>query len=203
MNCVNCGCRLTFFNETDELWGGTERALCHTCRGRVAPFLDETCVGSHVDHLRERRAALVARGVTAEGLAHLQEYCKHLDELTVKPGIPSADDVPAPLRPKHRAEKSPLAALRRTIQSEPSEEEPAPEPSRGDRELKELVIRSNQIIRSDLREKETAESERIRILTDRMERLQDRLRLITYLAAAGAGSGILAFLTVLLSLIIR
>ena len=203
MNCVNCGCRLTFFNETDELWGGTERALCHTCRGRVAPFLDETCVGSHVDHLRERRAALVARGVTVEGLAHLQEYCKHLDELTTKPGVPSADDVPAPLRRKRRPEESPLAALRRTMTAEPSEEASASETSRDDRALKELVIRSNQIIRSDLRENETAEAERIRILTDRIERLQDRLRLITYLAAAGAGSGILAFLAVLLSIIIR
>lgn len=203
MHCVNCGCRLTFFNETDELWGGTERALCHTCRERVSPFLDETCVGSHVDHLRERRAALVARGVTAEGLAHLQEYCKHLDELTVKPGIPSADDVPAPLRPKRRAEESPLAALRRTMKSEPGDEAPAAEPSRGDRELRDLVIRSNQIIRSDIRENETAESERIRILTDRIERLSDRLRLITYFAAAGAGSGILAFLAVMVSIIIR
>ncbi len=202
MNCVNCACRLTFFNETDELWGGTERALCHSCRQKIEPFLSEVRVGSHVDHLRERRAALTARGVTAEGLAHLEEYCRHLDSLTVTPGTP-ASEVSAPLSPRKPAE-SPLAALRRTMREEPKEEEASAAPApRNDREILDAVIRSNQVIRADIRELSTQQSDSVRILADKLERVQERMRLVTYLAAAGAGSGLLAFLSVLILLLLR
>lgn len=204
MNCVNCACHLTFFNETDELWGGTERALCHSCRAKIEPFLNEVCVGSHVDHLRERRAALTARGVTAEGLAHLEEYCRHLDSLTVRPKAP-ASVVSEPLSARKPVE-SPLAALRRTMREEPQESEEgatAAPPQRNDREVLDAVIRSNQVIRADIRELSSQQSDSVRILSDKLERTQEKMRLVTYLAAAGAGSGLLAFLSVLILLILR
>ena len=64
MNCVNCGCRLTFFNETDELWSGTERVFCTSCRKKITPFLEEPALPDNLTHLRDRRDALLARGVT-------------------------------------------------------------------------------------------------------------------------------------------
>ena len=201
MNCVNCACRLTFFNETDELWGGTERALCHSCREKIDPFLNEVRVGSHVDHLHERRAALSARGLTAEGLAHLEDYCRYLDSLTVKPATPISE-VSAPLSRRKPAE-SPLAALRRTMREEPREEESVASVPHNDRETLDAVIRSNQVIRSDIRELSSQQSDGVRILADKLERLQEKMRLVTYLAAAGAGSGLLAFLSVVLLLILR
>ena len=76
MNCVNCGSRLTFFNETDALWSGTDRALCASCRKKITPFLEEAAPDGNVQHLHDRRDALIARGVTPEGFAHLNDYCR-------------------------------------------------------------------------------------------------------------------------------
>ena len=94
MNCVNCGCRLTFFNETDELWGGTDRAFCVSCRKLITPFLEEATQTDNLTHLRERRAALMARGITPEGYAHLSEYCKHLDALLARRRRVIPDSIP-------------------------------------------------------------------------------------------------------------
>ena len=41
------------------------------------------------------------------------------------------------------------------------------------------------------------------MISDRFEKLQERVRLMTYLAAAGAGSGVLSFLALLLFMILR
>ena len=103
MNCVNCGCRLTFFNETDELWSGTDRALCVSCRKKITPFLEEPAQPDNLTHLRDRRDALIARGVTPEGYAHLTEYCRHLDALleqaqALRESVPGAFCLPQPSR---------------------------------------------------------------------------------------------------------
>ncbi len=204
MNCVNCGCRLTFFNETDELWGGTERAFCYSCRQKIAPFLNEQSVGSHIEHLRARRAPLIARGITAEGYAHLEEYCRHLDTLTVVPtptekseGKPFVGDAP-----KKQEPLSPMDAIRRTIRGEKDAEE-TKLTQREERELREVVVRSHHLLRNEVREIAEHQGENTRILSDRFEKMQEKIRLLTYLAAAGAGSGVLSFLTLLLFMILR
>lgn len=205
MNCVNCGCRLTFFNETDELWSGTERAFCYTCRQKIAPFLNEQSIGSHVEHLRARKAPLIARGISAEGYAHLEEYCHHLDTLMVvstpveqEQDAESSDEQ----TPKKQEQLSPLDAIRRTIRGEQLDEEKRPAPKE-ERELREVVVRFHHHLRNEIRDIAEHQGENTRMLSDRFEKLQEKIRLLTYLAAAGAGSGVLSFLTMLLFMILR
>ena len=205
MNCVNCGCRLTFFNETDELWAGTERAFCYSCRQKISPFLNEQSVGSHVEHLRARRAPLVARGITAEGYAHLEEYCRYLDTLTIAP--PAVEEEPQELQsvkepPEKQEQSSPLEAIRRTIRGETAPDE-TKLTQKEERELREVIVRSHHLIRGDLKEIAEHQGESTRMISDRFEKLQERVRLMTYLAAAGAGSGVLSFLALLLFMILR
>ena len=204
MNCVNCGCRLTFFNETDELWGGTERAFCYSCRQKIAPFLNEQSVGSHVEHLRARKAPLIARGITAEGYAHLEEYCRHLDTLMVAAPTPVSEPAPTPDEPEKKQEQmTPLDAIRRTIRGEKESVEERQLSPREDRELRDVVVRSHHLLRNEVREIAEHQGENTRMLSDRFEKLQEKIRLLTYLAAAGAGSGVLSFLTLLLFMILR
>lgn len=207
MNCVNCGCRLTFFNETDELWGGTERAFCYTCRQKIAPFLNEQSVGSHIEHLRARKAPLIARGITSEGYAHLEEYCRHLDTLMIvsssaekEPMADGRQSVDEPRTPQEQL--SPIDAIRRTIRGEPIDEEKHLT-QKEERELREVVVRSHHLLRNEVRDIAEHQGENTRLLSDRFEKMQEKIRLLTYLAAAGAGSGVLSFLTLLLFLIIR
>ena len=204
MNCVNCGCRLTFFNETDELWGGTERAFCYSCRQKIAPFLNEQCVGSHVEHLHTRKAPLIARGITAEGYAHLEEYCRHLDTLMTVPAEseapeqkPSEGDAAPEQKPL-----TPLAALRQTIRGEESEAQPAPS-KKEERELRDVIVRSHHLLRADIKDISAFQSENTRMLSDRFEKMQEQIRLLTYLAITGAGAGVLSFLTLLLFMLLR
>ena len=204
MNCVNCGCRLTFFNETDELWGGTERAFCYTCRQKIVPFLNEQSVGSHIEHLRARKAPLIARGITAEGYAHLEEYCRHLDTLMVVslPASEPEEKASASSAPKKQETLSPIDAIRRTIRGEKSGEE-THLTQKEEREIRDVVVRSHHLLRNEVREIAEHQGENTRMLSDRFEKLQEKIRLLTYLAAAGAGSGVLSFLTLLLFMILR
>ena len=202
MNCVNCGCRLTFFNETDELWGGTERAFCYSCRRKIDPFLNEQSVGSHVEHLRARKAPLIARGITAEGYAHLEEYCRHLDMLTVA-SAPAREEAEPAEQPVAKSEPlSPIDAIRRTIRGEKETEETHLAP-KDERELRDIIVRSHHLLRGEVRDIAEHQGENTRMLSDRFEKLQERIRLLTYLAIAGAGSGVLSFLTLLLFMILR
>ena len=187
MNCVNCGCRLTFFNETDELWSGTERAFCTSCRKKITPFLEEPALPDNLTHLRDRRDALIARGVTPEGYAHLTEYCKHLDTLLSRrrAAIP-AEIEPEPI-PTERDGADPAA--------------PTSAPANGD-VLAALAAqkRQNEKIESELDALSTELGDGTRILGDRMERLRERVRLLIYLASIGAVGGVLAFLVSLIVL---
>lgn len=204
MNCVNCGCRLTFFNETDELWGGTERAFCYSCRQKIAPFLNEQSVGSHIEHLRGRRAPLIARGLTAEGYAHLEEYCRYLDTLMIVPSSAEKSEDPPTVEdaPKKQEQSSPLDAIRRTIRGEKDSGE-AKLTQKEEHELREVIVRSHHLLRNEVREIAEHQGENTRMLSDRFEKMQEKIRLLTYLAAAGAGSGVLSFLTLLLFMILR
>ena len=187
MNCVNCGCRLTFFNETDELWSGTERAFCTSCRKKITPFLEEPAQPDTLTHLRDRRDALIARGVTPEGYAHLTEYCRHLDALLSRrrQAIPAAIE-PEPIPPE-------------TDGDDPSAAQPVP--ANGDL-LAALAAqkKQNERIEAELDDLSTELGDGTRILGDRMERLRERVRLLIYLASIGAVGGVLAFLVSLIVL---
>ena len=204
MNCVNCGCRLTFFNETDELWGGTERAFCYSCRQKITPFLNEQSVGSHIEHLRARKAPLIARGITAEGYAHLEEYCRHLDRLmsVSAPAAEAEEEQGGGQSSKKQEQLSPIDAIRRTIRGEKDGEE-SRLTQKEEHELREVVVRSHHLLRNEVREIAEHQGENTRMLSDRFEKMQEKIRLLTYLAAAGAGSGVLSFLTLLLFMILR
>ena len=187
MNCVNCGCRLTFFNETDELWSGTERVFCTSCRKKITPFLEEPALPDNLTHLRDRRDALLARGVTPEGYAHLTEYCKHLDTLLSRRRRTIPDAIPA--EPIPTAENA----------ADPATEQPAP--ANGDL-LAALAAqkKQNERIEAELDDLSTELGDGTRILGDRMERLRERVRLLIYLASIGAVGGVLAFLVSLIVL---
>ena len=192
MNCVNCGCRLTFFNETDELWSGTERALCVSCRKKITPFLEEPTQSDHLTHLRERRDALVARGITPEGYAHLSEYCKYLDALLAKRRRDLPDEIPAEPYPEET--------------NDPTQENgKAPAVNgNGGSELRVALAaqkKANEKIEGQLDVLGTELGDSTRILCDRMERMRERIRLLIYLASIGAVGGVLAFLVALIVLI--
>ena len=52
MNCVNCNSRLFLFNETEELYPGSELVFCSSCRKKIAPFLeDPNRYPTHAEHL--------------------------------------------------------------------------------------------------------------------------------------------------------
>ena len=191
MNCVNCGCRLTFFNETDALWNGTDRALCASCRKKITPFLEEPAQGDNQGHLRDRRDALIARGVTPEGYAHLSEYCKHLDTLLAKrrqKSIP--DEIPAePIPEESDRATGGDGAL------------PGMPTSGGDlRVALAEQRRANAELETRLDTLGTELGDSTRILCDRLERMRERIRLLVYLASIGAVGGVLAFLVSLIVL---
>ena len=186
MNCVNCGCRLTFFNETDALWSGTDRALCASCRKKITPFLEEPARPDNLTHLRDRRDALIARGVTPEGYAHLTEYCKHLDGLLARRRRTIPDEIEA--EPIPTAETPDSAAA-------PSA------PANGDlRAVIDAQKKQNEKIGNELDALSTELGDSTRILCDRMERMRERIRLLIYLASIGAVGGVLAFLVSLIVL---
>ena len=189
MNCVNCGCRLTFFNETDELWNGTDRALCASCRKKIAPFLEEPAPIDNMTHLRDRRDALIARGVTPEGYAHLTEYCKHLDALLAKRRRAIPDEIPSEPIPSEQNGASPDAS--------------APVPANDGADLRAalaLQTKQNEKIETELDALGTELGESTQLLCDRMERMRERIRLLVYLASIGAVGGVLAFLVSLIVL---
>ena len=189
MNCVNCGCRLTFFNETDALWSGTDRALCHSCRKKITPFLEEPAQGDNLTHLRDRRDALVARGLTPEGYAHLTEYCKHLDALLSRRRRELPDEIPA--EPVPETGEDPTGAG-----------ETAQSPSAGGdlRAALSAQRKANEKLETRLDAVSTELGDATRLLCDRMERLGERIRLLIYLASIGAAGGVLAFLVSLIVL---
>ena len=192
MNCVNCGCRLTFFNETDELWSGTERAFCASCRKKITPFLEESVSGDHLTHLHERRDALIACGITPEGYAHLTEYCKHLDALLAKRRRELPDEIPAEPYPEESDGEG-----KETAQT-------APVQSNGNGSELRVVLaaqkKENEKIQNELDEIQTELGDSTQILCDRMERMRERIRLLIYLASIGAVGGVLAFLVSLIVL---
>lgn len=188
MNCVNCGCRLTFFNETDELWSGTERVFCTSCRKKITPFLEEPAQPDNLTHLRDRRDALIARGVTPEGYAHLTEYCRHLDTLLSRRRAVIPDEIEATPIPTEQDGSAPNAA-------------PPTALTNGD--LLAALARQkkqNEKIETDLDALSTELGDNARLLCDRMERLRERVRLLIYLASIGAVGGVLAFLVSLIVL---
>ena len=189
MNCVNCGCRLTFFNETDALWSGTDRALCHSCRKKITPFLEEPAQGDNLTHLRDRRDALIARGVTPEGYAHLTEYCKHLDALLSRRRRELPDEIPA----------EPIPEGGENAAGDP---ETAPVPSAGGDLRVALAAqrKANEKLEAKLDTLGTELDDATRILCDRTERLAERIRLLVYLASIGAVGGVLAFIVSLIVL---
>ena len=189
MNCVNCGCRLTFFNETDALWSGTDRALCHSCRKKITPFLEEPAQGDNLTHLHDRRDALIARGLTPEGYAHLTEYCKHLDSLLARRRRDLLDEIPAEPIPE-------------TGENTAGDAETAPVPTTGGDLRVALAAqrKANEKLESRLDALGTELDDATRILCDRTERLFERIRLLVYLASIGAVGGVLAFLVSLIVL---
>ncbi len=192
MNCVNCGCRLTFFNETDELWSGTDRVLCVSCRKKVTPFLEEPTETDNLTHLHERRDALVARGITPEGYAHLTEYCKYLDTLLAK-RRPIPDEIPADPEPQ-------------TATGEGREEARAQTPgvNGGSADLRVALIaqkKANEKLEERIDALGTELGDSARLLCDKMERMREKIRLLIYLASIGAVGGVLAFLVALIVLI--
>ena len=195
MNCVNCGCRLTFFNETDELWGGTDRAFCVSCRKKITPFLEESAQSDNLTHLRERRAALMARGITPEGYAHLTEYCKHLDALLAKRRREIPDSIPAEPIPRESDGTD-------TETGAPSEVGAIG--GTGGTDIGVALFsqkKANEKIDKHLDALGTELGDSTRILCDRMERIRERLRLLMYLASIGAVGGVLAFLVALIVLL--
>ena len=189
MNCVNCGCRLTFFNETDALWSGTDRTLCASCRKKITPFLEEPAQGDNLTHLRDRRDALIARGVTPEGYAHLTEYCKHLDSLLTRRRRNLPDEI--------LAEPIPEGG-----EAAPGEGETAQTPASGGDLRVALAAqrKANEKLEARLDTLATELGDATRILCDRTERLGERIRLLVYLASIGAVGGVLAFLVSLIVL---
>ena len=193
MNCVNCGCRLTFFNETDELWSGTDRALCVSCRKKITPFLEEPAQTDNLTHLHDRRDALIARGITPEGYAHLTEYCKHLDSLLAKGRREIPDEIPAEPNPE---------------ETDPNGQEPAASAAAsgnvGGGEWRVALAaqkKENEKIERQIDVLGTELGDSTRILCDRLERMRERIRLLIYLASIGAVGGVLAFLVSLIILI--
>ena len=85
MNCVNCNSRLFLFNETEELYPGSELVFCSSCRKKVAPFLeDPNRYPTHAEHLEAWKRDLTAVGVTPRGMQALTAYCAYLDRITPK-----------------------------------------------------------------------------------------------------------------------
>ena len=193
MNCVNCGCRLTFFNETDELWSGTERAFCASCRKKITPFLEESVSGDHLSHLHERRDALIASGITPEGYAHLTEYCKHLDALLAKRRRELPDSIPAEPYPEEPDEEGKESAKPPLVQN-----------NGNGSDLRVVLVaqkKENEKIVGELDGIRTELGDSTEILCDRMERMRERIRLLIYLASIGAVGGVLAFLVSLIVLL--
>ena len=90
MNCVNCNSRLFLFNETEELYPGSELVFCSSCRKKVAPFLeDPNRYPTHAEHLEAWKRDLTAVGVTPRGMQALSAYCAYLDRITPKRQDPS------------------------------------------------------------------------------------------------------------------
>ena len=191
MNCVNCGCRLTFFNETDELWSGTERAFCASCRKKITPFLEESVSGDHLSHLHERRDALIASGITPEGYAHLTEYCKHLDALLAKRRRELPDEIPAEPYPEESDGEGKETAQTAPVQNNGNEL----------RVVLAAQKKENEKIQNELDEIQTELGDSTEILCDRLERMRERIRLLIYLASIGAVGGVLAFLVSLIVLL--
>lgn len=85
MNCVNCNSRLFLFNETEELYPGSELVFCSSCRKKVAPFLeDPNRYPTHAEHLEAWKRDLTAVGVTPRGMQALTAYSAYLDRITPK-----------------------------------------------------------------------------------------------------------------------
>ncbi len=190
MNCVNCGSRLTFFNETDALWSGTDRALCASCRKKITPFLEEAAPDGNVQHLHDRRDALIARGVTPEGFAHLNDYCKHLDALLAKRRRQIPDEIPA----------EPIPEGTEKVESEGTAASPVPSNGEDLRVALAQQRKANEKLESQLDTLTTELADSTRILCDRLERMRERIRLLIYLASIGAVGGVLAFLVSLIVL---
>jgi hypothetical protein len=64
-------------------------------------------------------------------------------------------------------------------------------------------LRANHALRTDVRELGNEIREGTKLLADKSERMQEKIRLMSYLAATGAISGLLSFLAVLLLLIVK
>lgn len=113
MNCVNCNSRLFLFNETEELYPGSELVFCSSCRKRIAPFLeDPNRYPTHAEHLEAWKRDLTAVGVTPRGMQALSAYCAYLDRITPKRQEPREtvrDEQPVPsIRP---AAQPPIAVV--------------------------------------------------------------------------------------------
>lgn len=100
MNCVNCNSRLFLFNETEELYPGSELVFCSSCRKKIAPFLeDPNRYPTHAEHLEAWKRDLTAVGVTPRGMQALSAYCAYLDRITPKRQEPREavrDEQPVP-----------------------------------------------------------------------------------------------------------
>ena len=98
MNCVNCNSRLFLFNETEELYPGSELVFCSSCRKKIAPFLeDPNRYPTHAEHLEAWKRDLTAVGVTPRGMQALSAYCAYLDRITPKrqePREPAREEQP-------------------------------------------------------------------------------------------------------------
>ena len=89
MNCVNCNSRLFLFNETDELFPGSEAVFCSSCRKKISPFLDDpNRYPTHAEHLAAWKQNLTSVGVTPRGMNALSAYCAYLDRITPRRADP-------------------------------------------------------------------------------------------------------------------
>lgn len=113
MNCVNCNSRLFLFNETEELYPGSELVFCSSCRKKVAPFLeDPNRYPTHAEHLEAWKRDLTAVGVTPRGMQALTAYCAYLDRITPKRQEPRESTREAqPLPTARPAAQPPIAVV--------------------------------------------------------------------------------------------
>ena len=144
----------------------------------------------NLTHLRDRRDALIARGITPEGYAHLTEYCKHLDSLLAKRRREIPDEIPTEPMPTD------AASGRENASSLPA--------AGGGTELRTVLAqqrRENEKIERELDSLGSEIGDSTRVLCDKMERMREKIRLLILLASVGAVGGVLAFLVALIVLI--
>lgn len=161
MNCVNCNSRLFLFNETEELYPGSERVFCSSCRKKIIPFLEDAVLtGTHAEHLEAWRGDLTAAGVTPRGMSALSAYCAYMDRIT----------------PRRPAEIQKVA--REESQSQPAAQRAPQQPP--------IAVVSAREITGKLAELESE----VKTMRGKVTRMMRTLRCTTWAALAAALTGL-------------